>query len=217
MIIEGIEFALIPSGRFWMGAIAGDKYADDSERPRREVWFRDAFYLSVAPISEEQWLRIMGEGRATSLPKVMVNVSDAHRFCQSLRERTEREFRLPTEEEWEYACRADSEQLFSGSNEISLAQANYLYSEAGNRIGVGKRVPIRSYPANEFGLFDMHGNVSEWTSSSWKKSVATNELVIRGGAWDYLPRLLRCSCRDSLPESTRRDNVGFRIVMFDSR
>ena len=111
-------------------------------------------------------------------------------------------------------------------DEITPADANFLYAEHGERIGPGVRTPVGRYAANAFGLCDLHGNVCEWVEDVWHAGYAgapadgaawvtdgdPDRRVIRGGAWDYLPRLLRSAWRDSLPATQRRDNVGFRIA-----
>ncbi|MDB6073602.1 MAG: hypothetical protein JWO89_1242, partial [Verrucomicrobiaceae bacterium] len=120
------------------------------------------------------------------------------------------------EVEWEYACRAGSATIFAFGEALESPQANYLYDEHGFKVGPGSRTLPRSYPPNAFGLEDMHGNVCEWVADAWRPSyVASPEdslRVIRGGAWDYMPRLLRSAWRDSAPPKTMRDNLGFRVA-----
>lgn len=133
---------------------------------------------------------------------------------------------LPSEAEWEYAARAGSETAYGVGEQLSPEQANYLYDEHGQRVGRGSRTPRDTFPANAFGVQDLHGNVCEWVAdvwhpnyagapvdgSPWVAGGALGRRVIRGGAWDYLPRLLRSAWRDSLSETEQRDNVGFRLA-----
>jgi formylglycine-generating enzyme required for sulfatase activity len=100
-----------------------------------------------------------------------------------------------------------------------LANANFLYDESGKKIGRGSRTPTETYPPNAFGIEDMLGNVAEWTQNPWRPNYLeipapelTDLRVIRGGAWDYMPRLLRPSWRDFSLKNHRRDNLGFRIA-----
>jgi formylglycine-generating enzyme required for sulfatase activity len=160
------------------------------------------------------------------LPVVDVSWTDAQAFCAWLAAETRNPWRLPSEAEWEIACRAGTDTPFSTGWGLSIEEANFLYDEEGERIGPGRRTAMRSYPANPWGLRDMHGNVCEWCADAWHPSherAASDgsprigafdaDRVIRGGAWDLLPRLLRSSWRDGLPPQTRRDNLGFRLAV----
>lgn len=208
-----IEFTEIPVGEFVMGALDDDKFADNSERPARLVTIPKPFQLSTTVITNKQWSSIMDTTEADDFPRTKVSYKDTVRFTETLSKQLNRTFRLPTEEEWEYAARANSSAVFSGSSSLELSDANYFYSEAGNRVGEGRIMPVGSYPPNEFGLYEMLGNVAEWTRTEWSRTDdGTIIRVIRGGAWDHMPRLLRCSCRDYAPESTRQDNLGFRLL-----
>ena len=147
-------------------------------------------------------------------------------YCAWLAKQAGRPYRLPSEAEWEYACRAGSTSPFSIGDTITSEDANFLYDEYGERVGLGHSTPVGSYALNAFGLGDMHGNV-QWVADRWHPNyqgapsngfpwlgVAEAERrVIRGGAWDYMPRLLRSAWRDSVLETVRRDNVGFRIAL----
>jgi formylglycine-generating enzyme required for sulfatase activity len=141
---------------------------------------------------------------------------------------TGREYRLASEAEWEYACRAGTRSAFATGEEMTATQANFLYDETGIRIGRGRRTPVGSYPPNQFGLHDLHGNVSEWVGDGWHPSYLgaptggrtwfdeeNPRRVVRGGAWDYLPRLLRSSWRDWRSAVERADNIGFRVATGD--
>ncbi len=168
---------------------------------------------------------------------------NAQAFCVWLSSITGLLFRLPSEAEWEYACRAGTRTSFVNGGEITPDEANFLYAEDGQRIGIGQRTPVGRYMPNAFGLYDLLGNVCEWTEDVWhpnytgapadgsawlagggsawlaagdpERRVTCGEprRTIRGGAWDYLPRLLRSAWRDSLPRTHHRDNVGFRLAL----
>ena len=146
-----------------------------------------------------------------------VSWEDAVAYCSWLSRETRRACRLPTEAEWEYACRAGTRTPFPAGADLTPAHANFLYAENGERIGPGARTRVGTYPANAFGLHDLHGNVCEWVADAWRPGLADapadlSRRVIRGGGWDYLPRLLRSAWRDGLPLTTPRDNLGLRVA-----
>jgi formylglycine-generating enzyme required for sulfatase activity len=216
------DMVMLPGGEFTMGESSGDKFANDTERP--------AHHVSVAPFRLARFVVTVGEYRAfcpkhepdedSQLPVVNVSWNDACAYCDWLSAQLGRRYRLPSEAEWEYACRAGTTTPFAFGNEITPREANFLYSEAGERVGPGRPTHPGAYPANAFGLYDMHGNVCEWVDDGWRPNYSTvtgdpDRRVVRGGAWDYLPRLLRSAWRDALPANCRRDNVGFRIATSD--
>jgi len=196
-----------------MGAAEQDRYALDCERPARWVEVRP-FAMSAVPVTlgnYREWKPDHDPGSPDSWPVAEVSWFEAVEYCQR------HDARLPSEEEWEYAARAGSVEPWGSS--LTSPCGNYFYSEQGERIGLGSRTPVQSFAANPFGLFDMLGNVCEWTSSGWQASYAVEpeagpaaKRVIRGGAWDYLPRLLRVSWRDGFPPYMKRDNIGFRMA-----
>lgn len=219
----------LPPGVFVMGETPDDKFATDTERPAHRVTFGHAFALGKFPVTVGEYRAFAPDhsaGENPLLPVVNVSWREAQAYCAWLRNETGDPFRLPSEAEWEYACRAGTQFPFALGAEITPTDANFLYTEQGEKIGPGVRTPIRRYAANAFGLYDLHGNVCEWVEDGWHSSyvgapadgsvwVASDDSdrrVIRGGAWDYLPRLLRSAWRDSMPGGHRRDNVGFRIA-----
>jgi len=216
-----IDFVDIPGGSFEMGGIDADKFVTANELPRHFVTL-PGFALSRHPITRESWHQVMGgppfgDGE---LPVTGIDFTQASEFAARL------EARLPSEAEWEHACRAGSQSVFSHASNIATNYANFLYAETGEVIGTGCPSPPGSFPPNAFGLSDMLGNVCEWTADLWHPTYQNAPCdgspwladgkpgcrVIRGGAWDHLPRLLRCSWRDWAPEQARWDNLGFRIV-----
>jgi formylglycine-generating enzyme required for sulfatase activity len=216
-----------------MGESRGDKFANNTERPAHAVEVAP-FALGCFPVTVAEFRAFRPEHAAdedAELPVTNVNWRDAQAYCEWLSEIDGRRYRLPSEAEWEFACRAGSEGPFAFGAEIKPGQANYFYSESGKRIGPGQRTPCGAYPANNFGLHDLHGNVCEWVEDAWHPDYAGAPAdgsawmggahlglrVIRGGAWDYLPRLLRSAWRDGLEETKRRDNVGFRVATSDLR
>lgn len=231
------EMVELASGSFLMGENPNDKFANATERPSHMVSFRHRFAIARKPMTNGLYRQFRPDhaaGESDALPTVNVTWDDAIEFCEWINAQSHDQsgaesaplFRLPSEAEWEYACRAGSQEPFSTGSDLTLEQANFLYSEEGLRIGLGFRTIPGSYPANAAGIYDMHGNVCEWVVDAWRPDYAgapndgsawldgsENRLrVIRGGAWDYLPRLLRSSWRDSLPKNQSRDNIGFRLA-----
>ncbi len=218
------ECVAIPGGSYTIGCSPNDKFGNSHELPRRELTI-SAFSLGRTPVTEGQFAQFQGQADLNSLlPVVGVSWDDAVAYCAWLISETGEPYRLPTEAEWEYACRAGTTTAFPTGEWPSQDAINYLYDEQGNRIGPGKRLDVGWGQPNAFGLHDMMGNVAEWVADDWvpdytqldpagAAQVADGSAkVIRGGSWDYLPRLLRSSSRDYAPPSTRRDNLGFRIA-----
>jgi formylglycine-generating enzyme required for sulfatase activity len=221
----------LPAGEFVMGETTGDKYANDTERPAHRVSFAGKVGLGKFPVTVGEFQKFRIDHRpeeADDLPVVRVNWHDAVAFCEWLTTLTGRAYRLPSEAEWEYACRAGTCSPFATGEKITTRQANFLYDEAGMRVGTGRRTPVGSFPPNRFGLHDMHGNVGEWVTDNWHVSyfdapatgrawveTGNTRRVVRGGAWDYLPRLLRSSWRDWRFAEERTDNIGFRVATDD--
>lgn len=206
----------VPGGSFFMGENPSDKFANDTERPRHMVTV-ERFEMAEFPVTVGEF-RVFSPGHepdaSRDWPAVMVSWEEAVAFCEWLGPG----HRLPSEAEWEFAARAGTQTPFPWGDDISPTRANYLYSEQGAKVGPGHRTPRGTYPANAFGLQDLCGNVCEWVSDSWRPSYHAEPLeapalrTLRGGAWDYLPRLLRVSWRDRFPQNQRRDNIGFRVA-----
>jgi formylglycine-generating enzyme required for sulfatase activity len=211
------SFVSLPAGRFLMGGVPEDKFVTAVELPRHEVELA-AFELARHPVTRGQWFG--GEVEHPELPVTGVSFDEAEAFARS------HGCRLPSEAEWEYACRAGSATVFSHASVLGVADANFLYDESGAAVGPGAAMPVGSHPPNAFGLYDLLGNVCEWTADLWHPAYAgapaggspwldggkAGHRVIRGGAWDHLPRLLRASWRDWAPESARWDNLGLRLA-----
>ena len=210
-----------------MGASSNDKFANSTERPTVRVQI-EAFAIGCTAVTVGEY-RLFSTQHSpdddSGLPAVAVNWNDASDYCAWLAQVSGLDYRLPSEAEWEYACRAGTETPFYTGHQLTIEEANYFYDESGTRVGPGRRMRTGSFPANPWGLYEMHGNISEWCADAWNSSHTVagqrglnHELpinpmrAIRGGGWDYLPRLLRSSWRDGLPPDTRRDNLGFRIA-----
>lgn len=224
-----LDWVEIPPGEFQMGGLEEDKFVSSVELPRHRVVIGCAFALSRGPVTRRLWETVMGalppgnrKGLSDNAPVVAVSWSEALAFCREVGGGT----RLPSEAEWEFACRGGSVSVFPHGAALDAGDANFLYDEWGRSVGCGAPSPVGRYLANALGLHDMLGNVCEWTTDLWHPGYAgapvdgrawlegchLGRRAIRGGAWDHLPRVLRASWRDWAPESARWDNLGFRIA-----
>jgi formylglycine-generating enzyme required for sulfatase activity len=228
MTVANIRCAVLPRAGHTIGTRGPDRFASEAERPCYEVSLTASVAIACDPVTERDYAPFAPghvEGPA-DLPVVNVSWHDANAFCVWLGELTGQPWRLPSEAEWEIGCRAGSDSLFATGDSLPPESANYLYDESGERVGPGCRTPVGSFPANSWGLRDMHGNVAEWCADAWNSThqgaapdgtpragMTDSHRVIRGGSWDLLPRLLRSASRDALPPHTRRDNLGFRVAL----
>ncbi|MCI5142906.1 MAG: formylglycine-generating enzyme family protein, partial [Candidatus Electrothrix sp. ATG1] len=229
-IMKGPVMIMLPGGRFRMGDIQGNGSGD--AQPVHEVEL-DNFALSRCPITFEEYdLYCMatgsrrpsdnGWGRGRR-PVVDVSWQDANNYCDWLSMVTGRPYRLPTEAEWEYGCRAGTETIyFFGDNTRLLDEYAWYAVNAGNTTH-----PVGQKKANSWGLYDMYGNVWEWCADSYKKDYYT-ELpmsnpsgaeqggvgrVLRGGSWDSGESFIRSSFRFRLSPGLRIIRVGFRVAL----
>ena len=222
-----LEFVHIPAGTFDMGSKPNEKFRDDDEGPVRSVQITQAFYLGKYEITQSQYTAVMGENpsyhRGSNLPVESVSWDDAIAFCKCLSQKIGRSVRLPTEAEWEYACRAGTDTGYYWCNHTSFSQTfDYAWSSQ-NGIegthGVGQKKP------NQWGLYDMAGNVWEWCADWYADSYEKASFVdpkgpgsgkyrvLRGGSWDYSAVRCLSANRSWDPPSDRRSNYGFRVAL----
>jgi formylglycine-generating enzyme required for sulfatase activity len=226
----GMKFVLVPAGTFTMGSPNSEKGRGDDEYLRK-LTFSKGLYMGIHPVTQEQWQAIMGANPShfqgeNNLPVEQVSWSDCQAFCKKLGAREKKLYRLPTEAEWEYACRAGTTTAFHFGATISTEQANYN----GNFIfGLGKKgihrektTPVGTFPANAWGLYDMHGNVWQWCQD-WHGGYSRTELtdpqgpksgknrVLRGGSWGSHPIFCRCANRNFADPESRTEYYGVRI------
>jgi formylglycine-generating enzyme required for sulfatase activity len=210
--VTGMTLVEIPSGQFTMGSPASEAGRGSDER-LREVAIGRPFFLGQFEVTHSEWRAVMGgaPGRfpqcGPACPIENVSLSDVQLFLATLNRRTsDVRFRLPTEAEWEYACRAGSTSRFSTGDVILTTQANFNgLAQAGSTLpGVFREQPmtVGSLGTNVWGVGDMHGNVAEWTA----------EGVVRGGSWQSEADGVRCAGREAQPASTRAGTIGFRIA-----
>ena len=223
-VIEGCtecpEMVVIPSGSFVMGS---ERFAD--EKPSHSVAIR-SFFLGKTEVTQGQWYTVTGNNpshnKDPTLPVEQVSWDDIQQFIVKLNQRTGQKYRLPSESEWEYAARAGTTTEWSSGDDVSKLEnyAWYYKNSGGKSQAVGQKLP------NQFGLFDMHGNVWEWTQdcwhanyagapkdgSAWTTACAETRRVIRGGSWKLVPNLLGSANRNRIYPESRDSNIGFRLA-----
>ncbi|MTJ48864.1 formylglycine-generating enzyme family protein [Dolichospermum sp. UHCC 0259] len=245
-----LEMVLIPGGSFIMGSPEEELKSRSNERPQHEVTIKP-FCFGKYSVTQAQWQAVAalpqvnkelkldpsefkGDG-STSLtnhrPVESVSWHDAVEFCARLSNHSQRPYRLPSEAEWEYACRAGTTTPFHFGETITTDLANYNgnYTYGDGVKGVYRRetTEVGSLKiANEFGLYDMHGNVREWCQDDWHNSYedapidgnawivnkAKSDKVLRGGSWIYDPEDCRSAYRYYDDAGFDDDNSGFRVV-----
>jgi len=225
----GMEFVRIPTGKFKMGSTEG--YGD--EKPVHEVTITKAFYLSATEVTQAQYKTVTGQSpsRFTSdtNPVERVSWNDAVAFCKALSKRDGVPYRLPTEAEWEYSCRAGTTTPFytgaTISTDLANYDGNYTYGDGQKGVYRAKTTPVASFPANSWGLYDMHGNVYEWcqdwyNNAHYAKSAAQDpkgpnagsSRVLRGGSWYVDPSYCPSAGRGGSSPTYAVTRGGFRIV-----
>ncbi len=234
----GMEFVLLPPGEFLMGSPEGEPGRDPDEAAHR-VRLTRPFYLQTTEVTLGQWRALMGQrafahrhGRY-DLPASGVSFHDAGRFIQQLNAMKKGTYRLPSEAEWEYACRAGGATPFSFGSEADCAQAMYANNPLKDRrclaasqargIAPGGPAPVKSYPASPWGLFDLHGNLWEWCAD-WYAPYPAGEgqdpvgpadgsfRVRRGGSFFAGPERMRSANRNYADPASRYATTGFRLV-----
>jgi formylglycine-generating enzyme required for sulfatase activity len=231
-----LEMILVTGGRFLMGSPDDEPERRESESPQHWVTV-PSFFMSRYPITQAQYEAIMGKNpsrfKGDDRPVENVSWHEATAFCDHLAQQSDRPYRLPTEAEWEYACRAGTTTPFYfGSTitpELANYDGNYTYNDGIKGEYRETTTPVDLFGiANRFGLCDMHGNVCEWCQDHWHDSYegapldgsawidqeASEEAprVLRGGSWCSYPRVCRSATRDFYDAGVRDLDVGFRVV-----
>jgi formylglycine-generating enzyme required for sulfatase activity len=238
-----LEMVEIPGGTFMMGSPADEAISSDSEGPQHQVSV-PTFYMGKYEVTQAQWRAVASLPKVKSdlitnpsafkgddLPVEQVSWDDAVEFCERLTRATGRQYRLPSEAEWEYACRAGTTTPFGFGSTITAELVNYdgqnPYAQASQGMYRDKTTPIGYMGvANAFGLFDMHGNVWEWCldawhnnynnaptdGSAWEKEGDPSKRVMRGGSWDSFAVISRSAYRSWYGPAIRFNTFGFRVV-----
>ncbi len=235
--IKESDWVVICEGDFRMGSPHSELDRFSNESPHKVEIAR--FELLKTPVTFEMFDIFCDEVRHSKPPDEtwgrdnhpVINVSywSAMEYCYWLSKRTGETIRLPTEAEWEFACRAGTTTPFWTGETITTEQANfdgnYTYGGSTKGVSLGKTSPVGNYPANPWGLHDMHGNVWEWCASVFGEKYGGLELkdagddqdelgerVVRGGSWHNVPGGLRSASRNKLRPNYHYLRVGFRIV-----
>jgi len=248
--VSGVRLCWCPPGTFRMGSPASepDHHSDEWQV---EVTLTKGFWMGKYEATQGQWKRVVGKlpgeptaelGEADDLPVGNVNYPEAEAFCRKLTDLGRRsvdlpagwEFRLPTEAQWEYACRAATTTATAFGDQLSSEQANFggkPYNGAAPGRPVNRATRVGSYPANAWGLHDMHGNVWEWCRDWYHPRLpggndpdlssvkgpsnrdGTFSRVRRGGAWCDDGQACRSARRLRYEEDRRYDHIGFRVVV----
>ncbi|MCE9551856.1 MAG: SUMF1/EgtB/PvdO family nonheme iron enzyme [Planctomycetes bacterium] len=244
----GMKLALIPAGEFQMGSPEGEPNHTVLEKQHR-VRLTRPFYIGVYTVTQAEYTKVMGNnpsffsatgkgkdkvaGLDTSrFPVEDVSWESAVEFCKKLSKLDHKTYRLPTEAEWEYACRAGTTTTFNFGDSCNGTEANckgdqYPLATSTKGPYLGRPCPVGSYKPNAFGLYDMHGNVSQWCldrfdTMSYSKYLGDdpvldgdgNEHVDRGGNWQFAPVECRAAHRYGMsPDRNRPGETGFRVVI----
>jgi formylglycine-generating enzyme required for sulfatase activity len=228
-----LEMVSIPGGSFKMGSPESEAQRLDRESPQHNVTIQP-FFMGKFTVTQEQYQAVMGENpsnfKGAKRPVESVTWDNAVEFCAKISETTKKIYRLPSEAEWEYACRAGTTTPFYFGETISTVLANYdgtatPYGSAPKGQYRKQTVDVGSFPANAFGLYDMHGNVWEWCQDNWHENYEgapsdgtpwlnsdNNYRLLRGGSWLGIPRNCRCVCRLMYGRGDWYNVIGFRVV-----
>ncbi|TVQ21730.1 MAG: formylglycine-generating enzyme family protein [Leptolyngbya sp. DLM2.Bin15] len=222
----------IPAGEFMMGAPEDEPDAFYREQPQHRVRVAE-FFMGQTPVTQAQWRAVVrnsepidrelkpdpSEFKGDDRPVEQVNWDDAQEFCRRLSALSKKDYRLPSEAQWEYACRADTETAYHLGPILTKDVANYGES-------VGQTTDVGTYPANRWGLYDMHGNVYEWCEDDWHVNyngvpedgsawIITGKdnlnKIRRGGSWFDVPENCRSAFRDLNSRDFCLSDFSFRV------
>ncbi|MGF1583399.1 MAG: SUMF1/EgtB/PvdO family nonheme iron enzyme [Gemmataceae bacterium] len=227
----GMEFVWIPPGKFLMGSPDDEPERYDNET-QHEVTLTKGFWLQTTTVTQQQWEQVMGNNssrfRGENLPVEHVSWNDCADFCQKVTELTGRKTVLPTQAQWEYACRAGTTSPFWFGKTITTNQANYHgeYPYAGGEKGEfrDRTVVVKSFLPNGWGLYQMHGNVREWCHNWYdtkptvdpevdpKGPTKSGRRVLRGGSWANAATTCRSAVRHYRAPIKRDEHIGFRCA-----
>lgn len=229
-----MEFVFIPSGNFIMGSPNSEEHRYNNENPLHPISIKN-FFMMTTEVTQEMWVEVMGENPSMfnhpHHPVEGVSWYDVKDFIQRMNVRYPMyRFRLPSESEWEYACRAGTTTPFNTGLTIDSDQANfdgtYAYGKGWRGVSRGSTLPVKSFLPNSWGLYEMHGNVREWVEdndhlsyngapddgSAWIYPLSDYK-ILRGGSWYNYAGNCRSATRGRLNPSYRQYDNGFRLVL----
>ena len=232
-----MKLKVIPAGEFMMGSVESPR-SDTDERPQHRVRITRAFYLGTTEVTQGQWEAVMGtrpwedhehvkEGK--DYAATCMNWEDAQAFCRKLSEKDGAAYRLPTEAEWEYACRAGTTTMYYFGDDASRLGDYAWFDDNAGDVGERYAHQVGQKKANAFGLYDMHGNVYErcqdWYAEDYYANsppadppgAATGSFRVgRGGGWYIVARCCRSASRTWYAPSRRDYFLGFRVARSSS-
>ncbi|OBQ42484.1 MAG: hypothetical protein AN484_17445 [Aphanizomenon flos-aquae WA102] len=226
-----LEMVEIPAGTFYMGSPENEEGRHDNESPQHQVTV-PSFFIGKYPLTQAQYQAIMGNNPArfkgNNRPVECVSWDDGVAFCEKLSQKTGKNYKLPSEAQWEYACRAGTTTPFyfgeSITPDLVNCVGNYPYAAAPKGQYRKQTTDVGTFPPNAFGLYDMHGNVWEWCEDDWQKNYInvpvngsalisrSNIKLVRGGSWFDIPDLCRSAYRLNPNLDNYFDTIGFRVV-----
>jgi len=220
-----MEFVLIPAGEFEMGSPSDEEGRSENEGPVHHVNIEKAFYMGIYEVTQKQWLETMGDNpsyfEGDDLPVETVSWDDVQEFIKKLNEKEgTNKYRLPSEAEWEYACRAGTTTRYSfGDDDANLGDYAWYADNSGE-----KTHPVGQKKPNSWGHYDMHGNVREWVQDSWHYGYDGAPAdgsawegdgasrVFRGGGWNVIAMICRSALRSLSDQGYRNYGLGFRLL-----
>ncbi|WP_016952026.1 bifunctional serine/threonine-protein kinase/formylglycine-generating enzyme family protein [Anabaena sp. PCC 7108] len=242
-----LEMVAIPGGTFFMGSPENEESRSSSDSPQHQVNV-PPFFMGKYPVTQKQWQAIAAlpkvkidlesdpsNFKGDNLPVERVSWDSVQEFCARLSQRTSKAYRLPSEAEWEYACRAGTTTPFYFGETISTDLANYngnyTYGSGVKGEYREKTTDVGKFPANAFGLYDMCGNIWEWCEDEWHENYIdaptdgsawldgsnNNTRMLRGGSWDFDPWFCRSALRLGSWRGARYSHLGFRLAVSPPR
>ncbi|MFN7283195.1 MAG: SUMF1/EgtB/PvdO family nonheme iron enzyme [Dolichospermum sp.] len=226
-----LEMVEIPAGTFYMGSPTYEMGRSDDEGPQHQVNV-PSFFIGKYPLTQAQYQAIIGNNPAhfkgNNRPVECVSWNNAVNFCQKLSQKTGKNYKLPSEAQWEYACRAGTTTPFYFGESITPDLVNYdgryAYANAPTGQYREQTTDVGTFPPNAFGLYDMHGNVWEWCEDDWNENYInapingsalisrSDKKTLRGGSWCFDPDDCRSACRATYGLVSDYNAFGFRVV-----
>ncbi len=241
-----MQLALIPAGKFTMGLSAGEPLRDPDAVPEHQVAITEPFYMGIYTVTQDQYQQVMGTNpssfKGANNPVESVSWDDAMEFCKKLSQKTGKRVRLPTEAQWEYACRAGTTTAYNTGATLKPGQADCAFRVSpgywekfkawvlsffpASKQSQGGPRPVGSFSPNAFGLYDMHGNVWQWCADWYGADYYANSPAInptgprdgtyralRGGSWCFNSLICRSADRGRYDRNYRYGIIGFRVVV----